>query len=148
MKKIILALLVLLNISCSTSDDTNDFEPKTITPVLIGKGDLNGSEGIPQQNSVITNDIDWKNLKTQIGTYNVSTLKENTINFNDFQIVVVFDKVYGNGGHSIDITNVIENSNNIKITIEHLLTGGAAAVIPQPYHIIKIPKSTKPIVFQ
>lgn len=48
MKTILYSLILLFTLSCTNN---NDFEPQTITPVLIGKNDLygNGEEGILQK---------------------------------------------------------------------------------------------------
>jgi hypothetical protein len=153
-----LVLLAFLTISCSNSDNETIFTSQTITPVLIAKQDLSGSEGIPQQNIVIQDNANWNNLKNQIDSlyiasglgnyYTNNVFTETTIDFNNFQIIAVFDQIYGNGGQSIDITNVVENANNIVVTVQHILPGNVTTVISQPYHIIKIPKSTKPVIFQ
>jgi hypothetical protein len=83
-----------------------------------------------------------------LGNYITNNLfTETTIDFNNYQIIAVFDSVYGNGGHSIDIVNVLENKTNIVVTVQKLLTGNVTATISQPYHIIKIPRSTKPVIF-
>lgn len=57
--------------------------------------------------------------------------------------------MYGNGGHTIDITNITEFETTIVVTVENLQTGNTSGVfVTQPYHIVKIPKATKPIVFE
>lgn len=80
---------------------------------------------------------------------NVSaSFTEINIDFTNFQIIAVFDNIKLQGGHSIDITKISENENNIVVTIQNLLPGGINSVITQPFHIVKIPKSTKPVVFE
>lgn len=66
---------------------------------------------------------------------------DTNIDFNKYQIIAVFDQIYENGGYSIDITNVI-------VKVENLLTGGINSIFNQPFHIIKISKSGKPILFE
>jgi len=54
-----------------------------------------------------------------------------------------------NGGYTIDITGVVENKNDLTVTIRNLSPNGAVyTVITQPYHIVKIPKTEKRIVFR
>ena len=136
--------LILIIISCTKKD--NDF--LLIDPVLVGKGNLNGSEGIAQQNLIIKNTSDWENLIAQFNDFKVLELKDTDINFDTFQLIAVFDQVYGNGGHSIDITRIVEYDANIAVTIEHLETGDDTSVVTQPFHIVKIPLINKPIIFE
>ena len=144
MKNIILYIgLVFVLVGCTKKD--GDF--LWIDPLMIGKGDLNGSEGIDKQNLVIKNTTDWENLLSKFNNYTLGELQESDINFNTFQLIAVFDQIYGNGGHSIDITKIIENDADIVVTIEHLQKGGISSVITQPYHIVKIPASSKLVIF-
>lgn len=149
MKTIIFSLILLLALSCTNN---NDFQPQTITPVLIGKNDLsgNGAERISQQNVVVSNQTAWTQLMNSMNANNNQTnnFTTTTIDFNKFQIIAVFDNIKTAGGYSIDITTVVENQKNIVVTIKRLLTGGDNTVMIQPFHIVKIPKSTKLVVFQ
>lgn len=116
---------------------------------LIGKGNLSG-DYVAQQNTVITNTTQWNNLLADLdSTNNVSgSFTETNIDFNQYMVIAVFDEVYNNGGHSIDIISVIETSQNIEVDVEKLLPGNATSVVTQPYHIVKIPKILKPVIFQ
>jgi hypothetical protein len=160
MKKIILILVSFLTISCNNNDEPTPalFIPITINSTLVGKYRLSGSEGVMQQNFIINNNSDWVNLKNQIdsqfiaiglGNYHTeNNFEETTIDFTNFTVIAIFDQVYGNGGHSIDITNITEYETNLIVTVENLQTGNTSSSYSQPYHIVKIPKTTKPIVFQ
>jgi hypothetical protein len=159
MKTLFLLLIVTLSVSCSKPDEGQQvFAPITIIPIQIVKQSLNGNEGISQQSIVIQDNTNWNNLKNQIDSWYIShglgnyltniQFSETNIDFNNFQVIAVFDQIFGNGGHTIDITNVVENDNNITITVDRLLRGNATPTVTQPYHIIKILKSTKPVVFQ
>ncbi len=148
MKALILSLVLLLSISC-TNNEENDFEAQTITPVLVGKGDLMGSENISKQNITIYDNVGWNKIINSVDQYRLQQLFTSTnIDFNNFQIIAVIDAVKSSGGHSIDITNIVQTPNNIVVTIKHLLPGNATTVMTQPFHIVKIPKSTKPVIFQ
>ena len=159
MKNVFLLLISFIIVSCNDDEPTptpTPFIPVTISSSLIAKRNLNGSEGINQQNTIITNETDWNNLKNQIDlyyqlfgiNYTEQYFEETIINFDNFTVIAIFDQVYPNRGHSIDITSIIEYENNIIITIENLLTGNQFSASSQPYHIVKIPKATKPIVFE
>lgn len=148
MKLFVLVLAVLLQ-GCS-SDATQ--ASQAIDAVLIGQGNLygNGAENIPKQNIVIRNQSDWNALKQKMDTRNPvsNSFSETAIDFDAFQIIAVFDEIKGSGGHSIDITGIVENDDRIVVTIQNLNSGGATSVMTQPYHIVKIPKSKKQVVFR
>lgn len=151
MKKSILAFFVFIIItSCSSNDET--VNSNVINPVEIGSGKLfgSGSENIIQHNSVITNQADWVALINQMDLVNntSSTFTEVNIDFNAFQLLVSFDQVRENGGYSIEISEVIENQNTIDVSVDTILPSEITTqIITQPYHIVKIPKSTKQVVF-
>lgn len=148
--KLMILFLTLLIQSCSSSEA--DFESRNVEAVLIGKGNLygNGAENITRQNRVIYNTADWNSLMQQMDTRNPvsATFSETTIDFDNFQVIAVFDEIKNSGGHTIDITAIAENENNITVTVQNLNTGGATSVMTQPFHIVKIPKSKKSVVFR
>jgi hypothetical protein len=51
-------------------------------------------------------------------------------------------------GYSVNIDSVIENENNITVDFSVLISNDAFNAEVQPYHIVKIPKSPKPVIFQ
>lgn len=88
---------------------------------------------------------------TKINSANSETdsFIETEIDFSNFILLAVFDEIKMNGGYTIDITGVVENKNDITVTIRNLSPNGAVyTVINQPYHIVKIPKTEKRIVFR
>ncbi|MCW3159716.1 protease complex subunit PrcB family protein [Chryseobacterium oryctis] len=150
MKKYLLLLLwsiLFITLSCRDNDESLE-EKNQINFQLIGKGNLMGNY-LAQQNTVITNSAQWTNLLNQLDSSNniSDSFTETNINFNLFMVVVVIDEVYPNGGHSIDIMTVDENSQNIEVDVEKLLQGNVTTVVTQPYHIVKIPKLLKPVLF-
>jgi hypothetical protein len=151
MKKLYSLFLLLVLASCS-SDDDSKIASQSISPIEIGVGTLygNGSENIVQQNTVITNQADWISVVNQMDLVNntSSGFTELNIDFNTYQILVAFDQVRPTGGFSIAIDTVVETENSIEATVN--ITGPgelATMVMTQPFHIIKIPISTKPVVF-
>ncbi|MFT7351595.1 MAG: hypothetical protein ACI9XR_001349 [Flavobacterium sp.] len=159
MKNLILLFVSCVLLGCS-SDETPElietpFVPFNITPTLISKRNNIQPVGITQQNVIYNSESDWNALLNQIDSFyqpfgiNFTQLHftETNIDFAKFSVIAVFDKVYGSGGYSIDITNIVENENNITVTVANLQTGNASSVITQPYHIVKIPKTSKPFVF-
>ncbi|MBW8523949.1 protease complex subunit PrcB family protein [Chryseobacterium chendengshani] len=151
MKKYLLLFVcsIFLVINSCTDSDVN-IETKTpVTVQQIGKGNLVGNY-VPQQNMVITNSTQWNTLLNTLDSVNNTSgsFTETNIDFNQFMVIAVFDEVFPNGGHSIDIITVDDNPQNIVVDLERLLTGNLTTVVTQPYHIVKIPKSTKPVLFQ
>ncbi|MCX8525459.1 protease complex subunit PrcB family protein [Chryseobacterium formosus] len=153
MKKHLLLLLcsiLFISISCRNEDEENIESKKQINFQLIGKGNFMGSAYATPQNSVITNTTQWNNFLNQIDSPNnhpSSGFTETNIDFNQFMVILVVDAVYPNGGHSVDIMTVDENPQNIEVDVEKLLQGNVTTVITQPYHIVKIPKIAKPVLF-
>jgi len=153
MKKHLLILLCsifFVTISCRDNHDDEQLENKNqINFQLIGKGNFVGNYAA-QQNTVITNTTQWNNFLVQIDGQNnhpSTDFTETNIDFNQFMVIVVIDAVYPNGGHSVDIMTVEENPQNIEIDVEKLLQGNVTTVVTQPYHIVKIPKILKPVIF-
>lgn len=141
------ALLFLLSISLLFhSCNSTDFEPRDIEPITIGRNTLNGNEGVQQSNRVITNQIEWQSLVNQMDMINnvSSQFTETNIDFNNYMIIAIILNVK-TSGYDVEITNVTEYENNI--TVSKNETEYITAVMSQPFHIIKIPKSNKEIVF-
>lgn len=152
MKNLILLIVLILTIGCSKSAE-NPAEinsvPQTISTSLIAKGSLMGSENISQQNVVFYNTATWNSILNSIDTFRLAQFTETTnIDFSLFQLIAVFDNVYGSPTYNINIVSVIENANNIIVTVQKVYEPSAASVMDQKFHIVKIPKSIKPVVFQ
>jgi hypothetical protein len=145
MKKLIVAFFAILSLSCSNDSPPIPAASLTITPILIGKG-INSGTAV-QSNSVISNQTDWQSLMDQLTTENTATFTETNIDFNNFQLIVSIDSTRPNTGYSIDISSVIENPSNITVTINSVNSGSGFSVLCRPFEIVKIPKSTKPVVF-
>ena len=146
MKTIIFSLVLLVTLSCTTNN--NDSERQTITPVLIGNGYLNSNNTFyTKQNIVINNNSEWRTLLTNFNIIQsnlTNTFTETKVDFDKYKIIVVID--VGNSATRIDLINITENNNNITVAINLKL--GIAQDVVLPFQIVKIPQSTKPIVFQ
>ncbi|TDS58866.1 hypothetical protein [Myroides indicus] len=158
MKKfLIIVCLSLGMIACSSDDNRQDkgFEPVTLEMKEIMHNYLSGEgrEGIGKENRVITTITEWQDLIDQINQKNekegriATVLKKADIDFQNEIILAVFEEVLMNGVDTIDITKVEEQEKEVVVTIERLIKGGITSVITQPFHIVKIPKINKPVVF-
>jgi len=143
---LLLVLALLITISCSRNDENSAEQP--ISFVEIGKAALYGAgaEGIPQSNMLIANNTDWQNLMNQMNTVNnvTDTFTETNIDFNTYMVIAVFLEVKGSGWE-VTITDIVENANDITVSIED--KAFETSVMTQPYHIVKIPIIDKPVVF-
>ena len=149
MKQIITLFTILFLLTGCSNDEENSSQ--TIVQFsVIAQGDPSPSqtENIPKSNLVIKNTESWNTFLSKMSSYETSKFSETNVDFTKYQIIVVFDQVYGNGGHSIDITKITENNNRIFVKVEKLLKGNIATVVTQPYHIVKIAKSSKKVVFK
>jgi hypothetical protein len=134
----------------SREQGANTIFPVEIEPVLIGKGELHPYlETDPNivKSMVITSVDEWNTLKTAMDDRN-NTLPEIDVDFSAYRVIAIFDKIHGNGGWSIDITGIVEDPDKIVVSVTNLKIGNIASVITQPYHIVKIPVSSKKIVFE
>ena len=152
MKKGILTLVISLFLLSCNSDDTEAVTTTTIETTLIGKGNLYGSssQGVVEQNLVINSETEWNALIALLDAANTTSdsFTETDIDFTAFTVIAAIDQVRGNGGYELGIT-VSANSENIMVSVTDLVPQGAATtVITQPYHIVKIPKNTLPVIFQ
>ncbi|MDW8851660.1 protease complex subunit PrcB family protein [Flavobacterium sp. MMLR14_040] len=148
MKQIITILSILfLFASCDNADsETADLDFSTVL-----QGDhFNGNYGNTKENLVIKDQQTWSDLISKMNPFSDTNyyFPDATIDFTKYQVIVVIDEVRNYGGYSIDITKITQNNNSIFITVEQLKPGGINAVITQPFHIVKIPKTGKKVVFK
>ena len=147
--KILLFLLGIGLLNSCNNDDNSEIQSTEINFTEIGKGALygNGQEGISQSNVTISNTNNWQNLISQMNSVNnvSGDFTETDINFNEFTVFAIFLEIKGNGWE-IEIENVIENKTNISISTQE--TEFANSVMTQPFQIIRIPKTDKPIIVE
>ncbi|WP_303317952.1 protease complex subunit PrcB family protein [Flavivirga abyssicola] len=150
MKNILIIFLSILVWSCISDDDNSKMTD--VESTLIAKDNLygNGAEGIIEQNLIISDQSNWNDLITQMNSVNniSDNFSETEIDFYEYKIIAVFDEIKGNGGHSLEL-NIVSNSENIIVNITYFAPkGNATTVITQPFHIVKIPNSDLPIIFE
>ncbi|NMG83356.1 MAG: protease complex subunit PrcB family protein [Methanosarcinales archaeon] len=93
----------------------------------------------------ITDNSDWMNL----WDIHISPpLPE--VDFNQEMIIAVFYGTIASGGYTTKITKVIENKTNLVVFIKEIIPGKSCIVSAgetSPYHIIKIQKVDKEVIF-
>lgn len=97
------------------------------------------------QNIIIQSQDKFKGLWEQMNKND----KLPEIDFEKYTVIAVFMGERSTGGYSIKITNIVENEKNIVVTINESDPDGdiAADVMTSPFHIVKIMKTNKEIVF-
>ncbi|KIQ23123.1 MULTISPECIES: protease complex subunit PrcB family protein [Flavobacterium] len=148
MKQIITILSILFVFASCDNDDSQNGD---LEYSVILQGDrFNGNYDNPKENLVIKDQQTWTSLigKMAFLSDTNSYFPDATIDFTKYQVIVVIDEVRQYGGYSIDITKITQNNNSIFVTVEQLKPGGINAVITQPFHIVKILKTGKKVVFK
>lgn len=148
--------LILIVTGCNTTKNIEENIPEstqTVPFTAIGKGALfgGGQEGFSETETtvhVLRTEEEWSKFKAQLNSVNQITdgFKENELDFNTEMLVAIIDKVRGSGGYEIAISNVSETATKIVIAIKYSDPPEmAASVLTQPFQIIRIPTTTKPV---
>lgn len=148
MKQIIFIFSVLFALTSCDSDDSQTKEVSFST--ILQDDSFYGNYDNPKANLVIRNQEDWTALLSTMNPYTDTNyfVPDAIIDFTKYQVIAVFDEVRNNGGYSIDITKITQTNSRIFVKVEQLKKGGDNTVMTQPYHIVKIAKSDKEVVFQ
>lgn len=147
MKQIILLFSILFLLTGCSSD--NDSEVSEVQFSVIGQGNhFNGNFESSKTNLVIKNNDQWNILKNRLTSYSITQLNETDIDFEKYQVIAIIDEVRHSGGYSVDITKISQTKTSIIVNIEQLKKGDLTSVITQPFHIVKIAKTAKRVVFK
>ena len=165
MKNTLLLAVFFLMLSCANNPIDSDLlssssatdaaiYPVTMSQFLIGKGTDTGLlYQLPAQKILINNQNSWNLFLNQliVSGYSSSSLTPTftttNIDFNNFMVLVCVDILKPTDTFNINIVNVIENQNNINVTVTNTGSIGFLLTVGQPYHIVRIPKRDKPVVF-
>ena len=85
-----------------------------------------------------------QSLDDFIEAFEIPNLSQLKINFDTDMVIAVIES--NNSSSTIDITNITEFKDKIEVRVENLRKG-MTADIGSIYHIVKIPKTDKTIVF-
>tara|TARA_B110000902_G_C14012077_1_gene476871 strand:- start:90 stop:539 length:450 start_codon:yes stop_codon:yes gene_type:complete len=149
MKTILLFLsfFTLLS-SCENDEVESNFQATELIFTDVGRGHLSNNSLYTQENIIIDNDADWQNLLSNFNSVNnniTDSFYETSINLDSFTVVAVIDTK--NSSTTVDITTITENSSDVIVHIENLQMG-LSQDVANPFHIVKMPKTTKDIVFE
>ena len=146
-------LLLLLFANCNSNQSLMKKQTKEIKFITLAQASLhgNGREGISEGNYIIKDEKSFENLFSKMNSVNRESIKfkEYKVDFDKEMIIAVFSRVLGSGGSKIFVDKVIETPKNYQVKIQYKTGGGMAImVMNQPYHIIVVPKTDKPVEFE
>lgn len=105
---------------------------------------------ISADNYVIKNNEDWTNLWEKFHVdFHIPPIL--VINFDEEMVIAVFQGPQPTGGYSIEITEIIATENEIQVRVTEITPGIFDVVtdaITSPYHIVKLERLNKEIVFK
>ena len=131
---------------CNNYNDSNYQSTKIIfTEIGLGFTELNDNLA---QNLIIATETEWNILLDNLPSEFVDNFNEININFNEFIIIALITENQPNTGYSVSVNEIIENKNSINVFSEIQYTGSGYTRIVQPFHIVKIPSTSKEIVFE
>ncbi|HMR55203.1 MAG TPA: hypothetical protein PKD34_01255 [Candidatus Doudnabacteria bacterium] len=113
---------------------------------------MNNNTLFEKENFVIDNQEDWNSLLEKMNDNSSINFLEfsSSVDFNNYLALASFDKfdcTYPSCNTiTYDITVIHESEEAITITVQNLLTI-ATEGYPQPFHIVKISKTEKPVQF-
>ena len=152
MKRFSILLMICFIIGCSK--DNNGIVPEeefVFKNILKSETGLANPFQVPKQQLIIKTLAEWKLLLSKMNSDDQNTCKLATadLNFDAYSIVAVIDEVKGSTGYVVTITNVVEHTEKLIITIKYTTLNNPTSgpMNTQPFHIIKIHKTNKPIEF-
>ncbi|MBW2960308.1 protease complex subunit PrcB family protein [Mesonia aestuariivivens] len=148
MKNLIYICLAVFMFSCNSAKDMQHMAPK-----VISEGNLygSGSEGLTQQNTIITNETEWKEFIARVNSTNEVIKKEQAskIDFDEHNVIAIIDQQRTTGGHKIEIGETYTQNGIVYFTIKKSHPEGmATSVMTQPYYLAAIPKTKQEIEFK
>lgn len=100
-----------------------------------------------KQERVITTSEEWADLWTEMFP---TEMIASAIDFEEKMIIAVFQGEKNTGGYSIEITEIIEKDNSLKVYIKETVPGENCILtqaLTSPYHIVELDKTDKEIKF-
>lgn len=149
------ASLIALSLnSCKMPEDKPVLEAENATKIIqfkkVGSGILtgDGAEGIGSPKElIIQTDEQWEALRTKMNSVNQSQ-SEVSIGFEQKTVLAYFDQIRTTGGYAVEIIKVVETTNGVEAMVKFTAPSGMATdAMTQPYSIVSIPKTSKPVKF-
>ncbi|GEM_PF-3832481 len=144
--------LALMWAACA-SDDTSEnkiidqrIEVRKVAVITLYQGDIYGLGFSENYSQLITNQLEWLDVAQKLDK--VKFLGALDVDFQFFEVLMVTASVYSYQGHSIDVVDIEEFDDYLKVQIDHIMKGNDAPALCQPVHLVKIPKLGKRLVLE
>lgn len=147
--------VLLLITSCNSSEQSVDNGHELNTTQILNfylSGD--GDVIVPMGTKLISSDLDWKNLVTEINSYQfispviTEVLDSTMIDFSKEMVIAAFDRVLMTSGSRIEVAKVVEFPDRIEVIMVKKDAGNTSGTaIRQPFCILKMDKNSKPVKF-
>lgn len=125
--------------------------PRLIPLLSAAEGLITETSDDLKQNLVIRDMATWSYWVTTNDLFDSNhqfTLGAPGVDFDCEMIILSVDKAYGYAGHAIEILSVVEENTRILVTIKRSDLGSGLTVSTQPFHLVKVPKVDKEVVFE
>ncbi|MBI4896118.1 MAG: protease complex subunit PrcB family protein [Candidatus Aenigmarchaeota archaeon] len=125
----------------SSTDQERPFE-------TLSKGASSGHDD--KKEYVIKESSAWKNLWSIVQSGRSPTPLIPSVNFTDDMVIAVFQGNHPTGGYSIEITKIVEDESSVQIVIKETTPPPGSVLttaFTQPYHIVKMKRTDKPVLF-
>lgn len=144
MKGIVISFFMLVLLAgCSSEDDDLS---KSLDFETIEKDSYSGIE--TSQNVIVSNINDWEELWNETVTWTPD--ERPFVNFNESMVIAVFMGEQTSGGFEIEILELKEADDVIEVVSKFTVPDGGSGfttALTQPFHMIKINKTDKNIIF-
>lgn len=153
MKLSVLSLFFLLSMSSCMVVTIPESPEKTIMGhENICNGDLYGAgeEGLEVQQIIIESQEELESLLDKMSSINPTSCSDilMTVDFNQYDLIFLLDRVRGSGGHSIQVTEVIKLDNLVSVEYKYQApTGMATTVLTQPFQFVQVLKLNSEVSF-
>lgn len=127
---------------------TTPMPTKDIDFETIAKGYYSGHR--EQANLVINDEEEWNEIWMTINSNTFPVQPAPEIDFSKYTVIAVFMGEFSTGGYGIEVEKVMGDGDDIGIYVEKTYPDADSPVtmaFTQPYHIIKIEKTGKRVVF-
>lgn len=162
-KNIFYILLLMVSLSGCQSDDNettgpnnnnNTNEPVAVEFTEIAHRDFGSTEEFTVANMVVDSQEQWGLLLEEMIAHDQYALQQTDleVDFSTHKVIVLIDELHfsGAGQYDIEVGSVVQHEGQIIVDVQYSVPGGnvVTAMATQPFHIVKIPQSDLPIVFE
>ena len=93
----------------------------------------------------------WDKMQSRVSHTPISAITDlPDVNFNDEMVIAVFQGTQSTGGYAIEITKIVEKEKSVEVFVKETSPSPDSLVthaFTQPYHIVKIKRFDKEVIF-